>query len=163
MSYLGGAHSLTPSRADLLHRDGQFADWVPTSTTRGVVRPDRIPEALEAMYWVHRHLIGSDRTDTQVQECDTVGHSTRINNERSRVLARCDMGSLVQTSHHWAPLTFEAEQITTERVLGTWRLHGAQGSSHNALVGCKCQIWQDCHNQQMNLGLRTAILDCHNN
>lgn len=117
VSYLGGAHSLTPSRADLLHRDGQFADWVPTSTTRGVVRPDRIPEALEAMYWVHRHLIGSDRTDTQVQECDTVGHSTRINNERSRVLARCDMGSLVQTSHHWAPLTFEAEQITTERDL----------------------------------------------
>jgi hypothetical protein len=27
------------------------------------------------------------------------------------------MGSLVQTSHHWAPLTFEAEQITTERDL----------------------------------------------
>lgn len=115
VSYLGGAHSLTLGRAAALHRDGQFADWVPTSTTRGVVRPDQVPEALESLYWAHRHLIGGDRTDTQVQDTDAVGQATRVVNARTAVLARCDMGSAVQATHHWSPLSYEVEQVTTPR------------------------------------------------
>jgi hypothetical protein len=115
VSYLGGAHSLTLERAAALHRDGQFADWVPTSTTRGVVAPDRVPEALESLYWAHRHLIGCDRSDTQVLDADAVGHATRVANERTAVLARCDMGSAVQATHHWSPLSREVEPVTTDR------------------------------------------------
>ncbi len=115
VSYLGGAHSLTPARAAILHRDGQFADWVPTSTTRGVVSPNGVPEALEALYWAHRHLIGSDRSDTQVLDTDSIGYATGVVNERTAILARCDMGSAVQSAHHWSPLFHEAEQVTTER------------------------------------------------
>lgn len=115
VSYLGGAHSLTLARAATLHRDGQFADWVPTSTTRGVVAPERVPEALEWLYWTHRHLIGCDRSDTQVLDADAVGRATRVANARTAVLARCDMGSVVQATHHWAPLSHEVEQVATER------------------------------------------------
>jgi hypothetical protein len=115
VSYLGGAYSLTLERALALHRDGQFAPWAPTSTTRGIVPPDRLPEALEYLYHVHCRLIGNTRSDTQVRVEQAVGHSTLVSNRRTKVLERCDMGSFIQNAHHWSPLSAEVEQVMTER------------------------------------------------
>ena len=112
---VGGTYSLTMERARVLHRDGQFVPWVPTSTTRGVVAPDRLPEALEYLYHVHQRLMPGVACDTQVPADEAVGHSTRVRNAWTDAFARCDIGSFIQSTHHWAPLTAEVEFVTTER------------------------------------------------
>jgi hypothetical protein len=112
---LNGAHSLTIERAIALHRDGQFVPWVPTSTTRGVVSRDRLPEALEWLYFMHEHQSPGVRHDSQVPVDEALGRATRITNERTVAFARCDIGSFVQSTHHWSPLTVEIEAVTTER------------------------------------------------
>ena len=53
--------------------------------------------------------------DTQVCVDEAVGHASRIHNERTEVLERCDMGSMPQASHHWSPLTAEVDPVTTVR------------------------------------------------
>ena len=112
---LGGVHSLTYERARDFHRDEQFLDTVPTSRTIGVVDPDKLPETLEFLYNVLVEQTGSRDQDTQVTIQDAVGYSTRVENEFTKVLRRCDTGSLVQATHHWAPLTHETEFVTTPR------------------------------------------------
>ena len=112
---LSGTFSLGQERAAELHRDGQFAPWVPTSTTRGIITPERLPEALEYLYYVHERLLPGRKCDSQVSWKETVGYSTMVRNARTEVLKRCDMGSLVQSTHHWSPLTAEVEFITTDR------------------------------------------------
>lgn len=112
---LGGTYSLTLERARLLHRDGQFVPWVPTSTTRGIVTLDRIPEALEYLWWMHERLLPGVPSDSQVPADEAVGHASRIRNDWTEVLRRCDMGSYVQATHHWSPVTAEIEIVTTER------------------------------------------------
>ena len=115
IAVLGGAHSLTYERARVLHRDGQFLDHVPTCYTRAVSGAQIIPETLEYLYYMLREQTGRDDQDTQVLITDAVGHATRIENEYTNVLRRCDMGALPQATHHWAPLTREVEPITTSR------------------------------------------------
>lgn len=112
---LSGTFSLGQERAAELHRDGQFAPWVPTSTTRGIITPERLPEALEYLYYVHGCLLPGGKCDSQVSWKETVGYSTMVRNARTAVLKRCDMGSLVQATHHWSPLSAEVEFVTTDR------------------------------------------------
>jgi hypothetical protein len=114
---LGGAHSLSFERARQLHREGQFLDRVPTTLTRGITTALNLPETLEFLY----HILGEQtyhaEQDTQVLVTDAVGYSTRVVNERTRVLERCSMTTAPQWTHHWAPLTREIEFVTTERDL----------------------------------------------
>jgi hypothetical protein len=112
---LGGAHSLTLERAIALHRDGQFVPWVPTSSIRGQVSHDRVPELLEWLYFMHEHQVPGLTHDTQVPIDEAVGHATRVRNKRTDEFARCDIGSFVQATHHWSPLTAEIETFTTPR------------------------------------------------
>ncbi len=112
---VGGAHSLTLERAIVLHRDGQFVPWVPTSTTIGAVARDRLPEALEWLYSMHERQNPGVLHDSQVPADEAVGHATRVVNPRTRAFARCDIGSFVQSTHHWSPLTVEIDAITTDR------------------------------------------------
>jgi hypothetical protein len=112
---LGGTYSLTIERARVLHRDGQFVPWVPTSTTRGIVTPDRLPEALEYLWYAHDRQLPGVACDSQVPAEEAVGRATRVRNAWTDALARCDMGSYVQATHHWSPLTAEIEFVTTER------------------------------------------------
>jgi hypothetical protein len=112
---LGGAHSLSIERAQELHRDRQFRPDIPTSTTRGIITFDRIPETLEYLYCVHERLLPGAPCDSQVPAEETLGYASRIRNEWTVALERCDMGSLVQATHHWSPLTAEIEFITTPR------------------------------------------------
>jgi len=115
IAVLGGADSLTYERARVLHRDGQFLDRVPTSYTRAVATAEIIPETLEYLFYMLREQTGGGDQDTQVLITDAVGHATRVRNDYTAVLERCDMGSLPQFSHHWSPLTREVELVTTER------------------------------------------------
>ena len=112
---LGGTWSLSLERAAAMHRDSQFCPWVPTSTTRGIVTPERIPEALEYLYHTHARLLPGVPCDSQVAVDEAIGHATRVKNPWTEVLVRCDMGSRVQATHHWSPLTAEIEMVTTER------------------------------------------------
>ncbi|MBI5481345.1 MAG: hypothetical protein HY906_20975 [Deltaproteobacteria bacterium] len=112
---LGGAHSLSLERALELHRDRQYRPDIPTSSTRGVITFDRLPEALEYLYCVHERLLPGAPCDSQVPAEEAVGYATRLRNEWTVALERCDMGSLVQSTHHWSPLTAEIEFITTPR------------------------------------------------
>jgi hypothetical protein len=112
---LGGAHSLSFERARILHRDEQFLDHVPTSLTRGVVTDDRVPETLEYLYYVLKELTHGAEQDTQVLITDAIGSSTRVINDNTAVLARCDMATHPQATHHWAPLSVEVEFVKTER------------------------------------------------
>ncbi|HEY3359398.1 MAG TPA: hypothetical protein VGQ83_39475 [Polyangia bacterium] len=114
---LGGTHSLSLERARVLNRDRQCVPWAPTSTTRGVITPERIPEALEYLFYVHERLLPGEPCDSQVAVTEEVGQATRITNLWTESLARCDMGSYAQWTHHWSPLTAEIEFITTARDL----------------------------------------------
>jgi len=111
----GGAHSLSLERARQMHRDRQFVPWVPTSSTRGVVTPDRLPEALEYLYFVHRRLLPDVPCDSQVPAEEAVGHATRVRNAWTDAFARCDMGSMTQSTHHWSPLLHEVAFVETDR------------------------------------------------
>jgi len=112
---LAGAHSLTLERAVALHRDGQFATWVPTSVTRGITDLDHCPEVLEWLWWMHTHQLPGALHDSQVPFDEAVGHATRVRNLRTEEMARCEIPSAVQRAHHWSPLTAEIERITTPR------------------------------------------------
>jgi hypothetical protein len=80
-----------------------------------VVTFDRIPEALEYLYCVHERLLPGALCDSQVPVEETLGYASRVRNEWTVALERCDMGSLVQATHHWSPLTAEIEMVTTPR------------------------------------------------
>ncbi len=114
---MGGVHSLTYERARDFHRDGQFLGTVPTSLVRGVTAGEWVPETLEFLYHVLNKITSHGDQDTQVLIHDAVGSSTRVFNEQTEVLATCDMSSLPQATHHWAPLTAEIEFVTTPRDL----------------------------------------------
>jgi hypothetical protein len=112
---LGGGDSLSFERATVLHRDGQFLPHVPTSTVRAIVENDRLPECLEYLYYCLVDMTGGGPQDTQVLATDAVGRATRVANDFTRAMARCDMGSIPLAWHHWAPLTHEVQFVATER------------------------------------------------
>jgi len=98
-----------------LHREMQVVQHAPTSTVRGVVLEEDLPEALELTFHALRHMTSGADQDTQVLVRDAVGHSTHVLNATMRLLERCDMPSMPQRAHHWVPLTKETEFVTTER------------------------------------------------
>ena len=70
---LGGVHSLTMQRATEFHREMQIVEHAPTSTLRGVVQPEDLPETLELTYYLLRHMTSGAEQDTQVLATDAVG------------------------------------------------------------------------------------------
>jgi hypothetical protein len=112
---LAGVHSLTPARARDLHREMQIVEHAPTSTTRGVAAPEGLAETLELTYHLLARMRPGEEQDSQVTAEDARGRSTRVVNDMMRLLERCDMPSMRQATHHWAPLTKETELVRTER------------------------------------------------
>jgi len=110
-----GSRSLSVWGVIGLHRGGQFKSTAPTSTMRGIVEADALPECLEFLSNVLTRQIESTSHDTQVSTEEALGHSLLIRNEQTRVLEACDMGSLVQRTHHWSPLKEDTEFLTTRR------------------------------------------------
>lgn len=112
-----GSFSLSHDGVLFLQREGRFRDDVPTSLVRGVVEPETLPEALEWLSNVLARQAGTTEHDTQVVASEAVGHPLRVRNEAAAALERCDMGCMVQRTHHWSPLVKETEFVTTERDL----------------------------------------------
>jgi len=112
---LGGIASLSYDGVRALGRDGQFRGDVPTTIIRGIVEPENLPEALEMLSnWLTQE-VGSTEHDTQVTAWEAVGHPVWVGSEYGRLLQRCDMGGLVQRTHHWSPLSYAIDFATTER------------------------------------------------
>ncbi len=98
-----------------LQRGGQFKPNCPTTILRGIVEPQNMPEALEFLANSLTHQNESALHDTQVEVNDAVGHFRLTQNPQADLLARCDIGCMVQRSHHWSPLLKETRFLTTQR------------------------------------------------
>ena len=112
---MGGMQSLSHQGVMTLSRDGQYKGVVPTTLMRGVVEPGTLPEALEMLSNVLSRQIENSRHDTQVQMDEAVGHPIWVRTPYSELLEKCDMGAMVQRTHHWSPLLKATEFITTKR------------------------------------------------
>jgi hypothetical protein len=110
-----GVDSLSHDGVLALGREGQYEASAPTSTVRGVVSEEILPEALEFLAHVLTAQIENDRHDTQVAVDEAMGFPVFVRNAAADVLRRCDMGSLPQITHHWSPLLRETAFITTDR------------------------------------------------
>ena len=111
----GGVDSLSYAGIRALVRDGQFKADVPTSIIRGIVEPETLPEALEMLSNVLSKQIEQTDHDTQVTTQEALGHPVWVVSPYGRVLERCDMGCLVQRTHHWSPLYYATQMATTDR------------------------------------------------
>lgn len=110
-----GSRSLSLWGVLALHRGGQFKATVPTSSMRGIVEPDNLPEALEWLANVLSKQVEHDHHDTQVTIWDAQAHSILARTPQLEILESCDMGTLVQRTHHWSPLREDTEFVTTRR------------------------------------------------
>jgi len=98
-----------------LSRAGQFRDDVPSASMRGVVEPETLPEVLEFLSNVLTEQTESHLHDTQVTVDDAVAHPRWVITPHSRALAACDIGAMVQRTHHWSPIRKVVAFATTER------------------------------------------------
>ena len=112
---MGGGHSLTFERAIALHRDLQVVEHAVTSTTRGVAEEPFVPEVLEYMSNLLDLLQPGVGHDTQVVVDDARGEAAAVLNDWARALGRVNIDSRVQSIHHWSPVSYEAEFVTTCR------------------------------------------------
>ncbi|MGC4116318.1 MAG: hypothetical protein QM765_17435 [Myxococcales bacterium] len=112
---LGSVDSLSHEGVVALARDGQFLPHVPSSTVRGAVVEETVPEALDMLSHVITKQVRGALHDTQVTLVSAVGHPNRVSSAAAKVLQACDMGSLAQSCHHWSPLLHETAFVTTER------------------------------------------------
>ncbi len=112
---MGGVESLSWEGVLTLGREGQIVDRAPTTSMRGVVREPYLPEALEFLANVLTIQIESPDHDTQVAVNEAVGHPVHISNAWARRLEACDLGARPQATHHWSPLVYAVEFITTAR------------------------------------------------
>ena len=98
-----------------LSRAGQFRDDVPTASMRGVVEPETLPETLEFLSNVLTKQSESPLHDTQVTTEDAVGYPRWVKTPQTEALKACDIGSMVQRTHHWSPVRKVVAFVTTER------------------------------------------------
>ena len=98
-----------------LSRAGQFKDDVPTGSMRGVVEPETLPETLEFLSNVLTKQTESALHDTQVTVEDAVAHPRWVKTPQTEALAACDIGCMVQRTHHWSPIRKVVAFVTTER------------------------------------------------
>lgn len=112
-STIGGIHSLTYSGVETLWREAKHKDGVFTTSLRGVVEKHSKPESLELLCAWYNKQLESTLHDSQVVPDEAVGHPVHVHNANSVMLARCDLGGLIQRMNHWGPLKEETAFITT--------------------------------------------------
>ena len=112
---LGGIHSLSHQGVRPLARDGQFRSDVPTTTMRGIVEQRFLPEALEYLSNMLTKQVQSVEHDTQVTTWEAVGYPVWVRSPMAEILERCDIGCMVQRTHHWSPLLYTIDFVTTKR------------------------------------------------
>jgi len=75
-----------------------------------------MPESLQMLSKVLlAQMEYSKAQDTQVAEEEAVAHPIGVRNANAEMLARTDMRSAVQRTHHWSPLKDEVVFLETER------------------------------------------------
>ncbi|MBN2722524.1 MAG: hypothetical protein JXR95_00465 [Deltaproteobacteria bacterium] len=111
---MGGIESLSQSGVVELAREGQFKMNCPTSTIRGVVDEDYVPEALFFLSNILTKQLGSMTHDTQVEVSDAIGFFNNIDSAANDILKSEYIPSMIQRCHHWSPLLYATEFITTE-------------------------------------------------
>ncbi len=114
---MGGVDSLSWEGVISLGREGQIRDTAPTTSMRGVVREPYLPEALEWLSHVLTVQIEHPDHDTQVAVDEGIGHPVHVSNAWARRMEACAIPSRPQATHHWSPLLYATEFITTERDL----------------------------------------------
>ena len=112
---LGGARSLSPDGVLALARDGVFVPHLPTTSVRGRVSPETLPEALEMLSHLLTRQSGSDDHDTQVHVDDAFPAPRLVDGPAARRLADAAIPSRVQATHHWAPLGEDVAFVRTQR------------------------------------------------
>ena len=112
---LGGARSLSHDGVVALARDGRFVPHVPTTSVRGRVTDETLPEALEMLSNLLTRQSGSAEHDTQVSTSEAVAWPVHVDGDAARALEACAIPAHVQATHHWAPLSHEVEFVRTER------------------------------------------------
>jgi hypothetical protein len=112
---MGGVDSLSWEGVISLGREVQIRDTAPTTSMRGVVREPYLPEALEWLAHVLTVQIEHPDHDTQVAVNEGVGHPIHVSNAWARRMEACAIPSRPQATHHWSPLLYATEFITTER------------------------------------------------
>ena len=95
--------------------DHTLLDLVVTTTIRGAIDESTTPEALEMLGATLTKQIESPLHDTQVSVAEAVGYPVWVANANAARLERCDIGSLVQRTHHWSPLGVEVDFLRTEK------------------------------------------------
>ena len=111
---MGGVHGLSHEAAHAFWRDAQHT-MVPTTTLRGVCGSQEPPESLEFLSNMLLLQTGDRAHDTQVLAREAVGHPCAVDNVNAKRLKACDMGGLLQTTHHWSPLLHETKVVETKR------------------------------------------------
>jgi len=114
---MGGVDSLSWEGVLSLGREGQLIDTAPTTSMRGAVREPYLPEALEFLAHVLTIQIESPDHDTQVAMNEAVGYPVHVSNAWARRTQACAIPSRVQATHHWSPLLYATEFVTTQRDL----------------------------------------------
>ncbi|PKN57182.1 MAG: hypothetical protein CVU56_12335 [Deltaproteobacteria bacterium HGW-Deltaproteobacteria-14] len=112
---LGGARSLSHDGVVALARDGCFVPHVPTTSVRGRVSAETLPEALEMLSNLLTHQSGSPEHDSQVSTSEAVAWPVHVDGDAARTLEACAIPARVQATHHWAPLSHDVEFVRTQR------------------------------------------------
>ena len=112
---LGGARSLSHDGVVALARDGVFMPHVPTTSVRGRVSDETLPEALEMLSNLLTRQSGSPDHDTQVAVAEAVAWPVYVAGTGARVLEACAIPARVQATHHWAPLSDDVAFVRTPR------------------------------------------------
>jgi hypothetical protein len=120
-SFIAGAWSMSLEHSADVHRNGVFLETAPTSTVRGMISAERLPDGLKYVFNNHLKLMPDLETDSQVATEDAVGHATRIKNERTAVLESCEIVSAPIHTHHWGPVYLESLALMTDEDVAHFR------------------------------------------
>ncbi|MBN1337216.1 MAG: hypothetical protein JXB39_14755 [Deltaproteobacteria bacterium] len=101
---VAGIESLSHEGVLALSRECQIRGDAPTTSCRGRVRPEVLPDALAFLANQLTRQIESEEHDTQVAVPESVGHPVHVSNPMAILASACDIGARVQTAHHWSPL-----------------------------------------------------------
>eukprot|EP00928_Gymnodinium_smaydae_P025193 TRINITY_DN20143_c0_g1_i1.p1 TRINITY_DN20143_c0_g1~~TRINITY_DN20143_c0_g1_i1.p1 ORF type:complete len:171 (+),score=29.10 TRINITY_DN20143_c0_g1_i1:200-712(+) len=114
-SVFGSMQSLTHEGARKMWRDDQHCHRAPTTSMRGVIEEHTLPEVLQMLsHSLERQMDYSTQHDTQVAVEEAVAHPISVSNANAEMLAKLDIQSAIQRTHHWSPLNEEVAFISTK-------------------------------------------------
>eukprot|EP00929_Paragymnodinium_shiwhaense_P056034 TRINITY_DN28050_c0_g6_i1.p1 TRINITY_DN28050_c0_g6~~TRINITY_DN28050_c0_g6_i1.p1 ORF type:complete len:1888 (+),score=485.27 TRINITY_DN28050_c0_g6_i1:132-5795(+) len=112
----GSMQSLTHEGARQMWRDGRHCHTAPTCSMRAATEPHTQPECLLMLSNVLlQQMDYATEHDTQVALEEAVASPWGVKNVNAEQLAKMDLRSAIQRTHHWSPLNAEVTFLTTEQ------------------------------------------------